>query len=103
MRILLAALLLATSVNAATLDGALQGPSGPVNLRLTQDACTEPKVLQFLQTTAVPLMRAGTVAWQGKTYNMCWTLAPDDGVVIVVDETGDYGTVPLQAFTRQGV
>jgi hypothetical protein len=55
-----------------------------VTVRLTQSPCSDANVL-----------------WQGKRSTACWIALPESREVLIVDETGDNGTLPMSAFKRE--
>lgn len=67
--------------------------SPDVTVRLFRDGCDTAKVA--LPAHMVGARRAA-VTWQGKPFVACWSLLGAD--VLIVDETGDAGTLPVVGF-----
>lgn len=67
-----------------------------VSVRLQNSPCVAP-VADLLKDEKVPLFRAGESDWQGRTLKLCWGIF-EPGVVSILDEEGDTGYLPLNAF-----
>lgn len=70
---------------------------------LTDTPCNSKAVLDSVKEEYRPKFFNGTAQMTpaDKPIALCWMLFPDDGVVLIVDEHGDYGPIPLQAFMKQ--
>jgi hypothetical protein len=69
--------------------------NGTVAIRLADSACGHPVLAQLLADYG-PSFDA-TVTFQGRKIAACWVMLPG-GQVGVLDEDGDSGAVPLDAF-----
>jgi hypothetical protein len=70
---------------------------GGTVVRLFPLACTHEAVLDYLLPEARSFWRSGTVLWNSRVYALCWR-ATGDGSVVLIDETGDAGILPLSVF-----
>ena len=69
-----------------------------LTVRLFAEPCVSEVVLAFTVLVAPGKdYFAGNVTWQGKNYVACWAVL-DEKHVLVIDEDGDAGAVPLAAF-----
>jgi hypothetical protein len=69
-----------------------------LTVRLFPQPCIAEKVLPYTSAVAPGKdFYAGSVTYRGKEYVSCWAVL-DQTHVLVVDETGDAGAVPLMAF-----
>lgn len=72
--------------------------SGRVQIRLLQDECKVPYVVAMLTAGgALTPAKAATVTKGAKEIQGCWALDADHDVLIG-DETGSQGYVPMSAF-----
>lgn len=69
-----------------------------ITIRLAQKPCSEPTVLARIKPEARHEFQTARILWQGKWLNACWTILPAGPGVLIVDETGDNGILPLSAF-----
>jgi len=65
---------------------------------LRPEPCTDKKTLSIIEEQYRPMFRAADVIWRGKSLKGCWMALPEKGVVIMADETGDHGALPMSAF-----
>jgi hypothetical protein len=94
MRSLVIAALLAAG--PAMADYVLKTESGYIRL---QDApCTHAKVLDLLRPQFHSEFRHGYLVFKGKQLAACWIFK--DGEVTIIDEEGDGGSVPVDAFKK---
>jgi len=96
MKTLLAAVLL--SVVSLAHAASARMDAGGLTVILSADPCTEAKVLSFIQDQYHGMFRKADVIYQGKALKACWMALPDRRSVLVADETGDYGAVPIALF-----
>jgi hypothetical protein len=69
-----------------------------LTVRLFPQPCVAEKVLALTSAVAPGKdFYAGSVTWKGKDYVSCWSVL-DDLHVLIVDEGGDAGSVPVAAF-----
>jgi hypothetical protein len=69
-----------------------------LTVRLFPQPCIAEKVLALTSAVAPGKdFYAGSVTWKGKDYVSCWSVL-DEQHVLIVDETGDAGAVPVAAF-----
>jgi len=71
--------------------------SGQNEIRIRTDACKSEKVLDKVKNDYHKDFRSALVKWEGKDYAACWMVLPS-GEVLILDETGDYGTIPQSLF-----
>ena len=97
-RVLLALLLLGFS-QFANSEGVLKMPGG--NMIVFKDTpCTHEKVLPLARAEYRHLFKTAAVLWQGKGYAACWAIHVNEpSAVVIIDETGDSGVVPLKEIT----
>lgn len=67
---------------------------------LGQKAC-DGKVANLLLPEWRPKFRAGFAVINGRALRLCWVEEPQ-GVIVVIDEDGDGGTMPKSAFKEAG-
>lgn len=67
---------------------------------LGQKAC-DGKVANLLLPEWRPKFRSGFAVINGRALRLCWVEEPQ-GVIVVIDEDGDGGTMPKAAFREQG-
>lgn len=98
MRLLTALLicLLVNPVFAASMK--LQTEEMTVVLRL--DNCANEKILSLIEDQYRSSFRSADLTYQGKPLKSCWMALPQSKEVLMVDETGDYGTLPMSMFKR---
>lgn len=72
---------------------------GQTTIVLTAEPCTSKKVAKAHPGHA-DLDKHGTarVTYRGKQLEACWSYLSEQGVVEIIDETGDSGMVPASAF-----
>lgn len=70
-----------------------------MTVTLVTDACLNPRVLARIHPKEHGFFQAGTVNWKGEVFGLCWTVL-QDGNVLIVDETGDAGVLPMTGFKR---
>lgn len=96
MKHLIAALLLLVALPAFAASYAMR--AGNLAIVLHKDACTETKVLNLIEEQYRSAFRRADVTHEGKALKACWMALPDRQQVLVADETGDYGSVPMSMF-----
>lgn len=96
MKRLIAALLLLVSLPAFAESYAMR--AGNLAIVLHKAACTETKVLSLIEEQYRTAFRKADVTHAGKSLKACWMALPDRQQVLVADETGDYGAVPMSMF-----
>jgi predicted RNA-binding Zn ribbon-like protein len=72
-----------------------------VTLRLMQSPCSDANVRPKIQPDFQDQFRTAVVLWQGKRLTACWIALPESREVLIVDETGDNGTLPMSVFKRE--
>lgn len=75
--------------------------SGSTVVRLQDKPCASQRVQMLVKTQDADMLKnmgAGYVVFQGREIPMCWTLRGD--AVLVVDEDGDAGLIPVAEFKR---
>jgi len=93
-RLIALLLFVATSSYAAS----VRMEAGGITIVLHTTPYTEAKVLSFIQEPYRSAFRSADVIYQGKPLKACWASLPDRRNVLVADETGDYGPVPMALF-----
>jgi hypothetical protein len=96
MRFLIAAVALAC---APALAEELVYRDGGVSVHLQNKACESVRVQTLAQAIAElagQRMGAGYVMFQGRRIHLCWTVK--DSSVLLIDEDGDGGTIPIASF-----
>jgi hypothetical protein len=89
-------LFLGTSAIAAPKMMVAEQPN--LTVRLYPQPCVAEKVLPYTSAVAPGKdFYAGSVTHKGKDYVSCWAVL-DEQHVLIVDETGDAGAVPVAAF-----
>lgn len=74
-----------------------------MTVRLAAEPCKHEKVLTMVSHVFPDKdFFAGTVTWQGKVYASCWAML-DEKHIIVVDEGGDGGAMPISSFKPVGI
>lgn len=96
---IVATLLLLVLSQFAHADGVAR--TGDGNMVVFRDApCATEKVLAQIKPEYRDQFKQAAILWQGKGYAACWAPDPrNPGTVFVADETGDSGSIPLQAIT----
>jgi hypothetical protein len=69
-----------------------------IQVILRDTPCKDAAILSVIEEPFRPQFRAADIVWQGKPLKGCWAAFPDRGQALIVDETGDYGPLPLGAF-----
>ncbi len=98
MRKLFSIILLGLSFPAVATEPAMVLHSRGVSIRLQKTPCTATDVVVRIKPEMVGQFHAGTVVYRGKTYKACWTMLPETNEVLIVDDSGDHGTLPKSAF-----
>ena len=86
---------------SVTADDSMIYTDQSTTVRLFLTPCTDQKVRQFIPPEVVDEFRSGTVFWQAKEYALCYLTLFQDGMpplIMLVDETGDSGALPLELF-----
>jgi hypothetical protein len=69
-----------------------------LTVRLFPQPCVSEKVLPYTSAVAPGKdFYAGSVTFKGKDYVSCWSVL-DESHVLIVDESGDAGSVPFTSF-----
>jgi hypothetical protein len=76
---------------------------GGLAVTLTAESCSDPTVLRMIDPEKHDIWRKAVVFFEGRTYGACYTPISYQGemVVLVLDESGDSGVVPLDAFRNK--
>lgn len=102
MTFLVATAVLALPVpsHAASVEAKGQG----VTVTLHDTACQEQDILDNIKEEFRAGFRQAVVVFQGKKLRACWTTDESiPGEVFIMDETRDFGTLPMGAFKPVGV
>lgn len=81
-----------------------ENAQGPVALRLSEDPCTDKKVLAVLSDKVLDDRRfkAAVLTYGGRDWKSCWVEI--NGAVLSIDEEGaPFQAVPRQMFMEEGV
>ena len=70
---------------------------GENEIRIQGSTCEDKKVLSWVKPEFHGQFKKASVKLSGKGYAACWTMLPS-GEVLILDETGDHGTIPQNAF-----
>ena len=98
MKRLLAFVLTLFVVAPAYGAGSMIASQPGLTVRLFPEPCVHEIVLAYTVLVAPGKdFFAGNVTWQGKDYAACWAKL-DEKNVVVIDEGGDAGAVPMAAF-----
>lgn len=65
---------------------------------LTQEPCVSTKVGEAHPGKDLSIGFTANIMWKGKPLEACWLLDATAGAVYLIDETGDEGYIPIQAF-----
>lgn len=65
---------------------------------LRSDNCKHSQILSLIEDQYRTSFRAADLTYQGKPLKACWMALPQSKEVLMVDETGDYGTLPMSMF-----
>jgi hypothetical protein len=71
-----------------------------VTVTLTQAPCVAP-VAALVRDDVLPIAKAGTALFQGRTIRLCWAIL-QPGVVTILDEDGDTGPLAMKDFRPAG-
>lgn len=77
-----------------------QSKDGDVLVLLDAPCASVKGALEHLIPDLRPELKAAHILWKGKTHDACW-VKQEDGSTLVVDDTGDAGTVEGGAFSPQ--
>lgn len=74
-----------------------------VTVTITAEPCSDPRVVSWIEPDMLPLWRKAVVLFQGRVYGACYTPIDyqDEKVVLIVDESGDSGILPLRLFRNK--
>ena len=98
LKSLLMSLLLIFSINFANAQE-VSADFGGNKVTLTTKECKNPVILAMLKQEYHAQFKAGTVLFQGKSFDMCWILDPRDTTQIyLIDIEGDSGFLPIELF-----
>lgn len=98
MRSIALGLLLVFSQPVVANETVMTLQTGKVTVRLMQSQCSAEKVLPKIQPAFQDQFRTAAVLWRGSWLTACWIALPESRDVLIVDETGDNGTLPMSAF-----
>lgn len=98
MRILLAVALVAMASVAVADAGILRLQTKDMTVVLHKTPCTDAASLSIIQPEMRPRFFAADLTWKGTPLKACWAPLPDRAEVLMVDETGDYGMLPMSGF-----
>lgn len=96
MRILIALLVAATPVWADS--GILRFQTKDMTVVLHKTPCTDAKSLSIVRPEMRSRFFAADLTWKGAAIKGCWSPLPDSAEVFMIDETGDYGMLPMSGF-----
>jgi hypothetical protein len=77
---------------------ALQAVMGDYIVTLTSENCTSAKVIELIGPEVAATLKAGTVSWGKNLVPLCWKPDASGTMILVIDETGDSGGVPIGQF-----
>lgn len=100
MKRLLAFVLLFVAVSALAGPQVMEAKGTNMTVRLFPQDCSSEKVRALIgkeESVKDEHFFATNVTWQGKDYEACW-MSLDHRHVLIVDETGDAGAIPIAAF-----
>lgn len=69
-----------------------------LKVTILSSPCSDPTVLSLVKEEFRSIMQAANVVFQDQFLNACWTYDMVNNVVVIVDQTGDSGSIPLEAF-----
>lgn len=99
MRIV-AGLLLFCLSQYANAEGVLRLPGENNMIVFGTTPCAHKKVLPLVAPEFLPSFKNAGVVWEGKTYEACWALHPDDSsVAIIIDEFGSAAALAVGSIT----
>lgn len=76
---------------------------GALTVRLIGSRCVAPDLVRHIREDAREQWKAGVAEMSGHTLRLCWAVG-NDGVVVILNETGTVDFVPVTAFVRdQGI
>ena len=82
---------------AAEISGRL---AGGVVVTLYDTPCTNKTVLALIRPERQALYQSGKAVFPDRTFGLCWRL--NGSVILIADEEGDTGAVPVSAFMQPG-
>lgn len=99
MTFLVAAAMLALPVpaHAASLVYQAEG----ITIVLKKEPCTDEKTLSIIEEPYRANFFAADITYKGKPLKGCWMPVPQSFEVLMADETGDHGAIPMSAFQRR--
>ena len=103
-RALLVLLLAGCAMNPAvtSVSGVTESVSGVTEygtkVTLFDAPCKNAVILDRIKEEHQASFRAGRAEYKDEIRGLCWRVAPDRGVVFVIDDMGEMGVVPLAAF-----
>lgn len=98
MKKLLAVILTLFAFNASA---ALVYSDQNMTIVLTKEPCTNAKVLSLIEEPYRANFFAADMTYRGKPLGACWMPMPQQFQILMADETGDYGAVPMSAFKKR--
>lgn len=90
--------LLSASVPAAERSATFDGG---VVVTLYDTPCSNEKVLAMLKPEFRSQFQQGQAVFPNRTIELCWNASLQPGAIVIADEEGDVGAVPLSAFATQ--
>lgn len=88
--------LLVTPVFAAS----MKMETKEMTVLLQTESCTNEKILSLIEDQYRTFFRVADLIYRGKPLKACWMALPQSMEVLMVDETGDHGTLPMSVFKR---
>lgn len=103
MKRLLCSLALLLSCITPSYADEISAHFGDAVVTLTDTLCSSSLALDMANAEYHSKFFNGTVRMTpaDKPVALCWMAFPEDDVVLVIDEEGDYGFLPIQAFMAQ--
>ena len=92
-------LLLSISASAESI-ASLVFQTQELRVVLLSGVCKAKEVLDFINPQYHSVFREAMVTYQGEFLKACWTVLPD-GTVGIMDQVGDSGKIPLDAFVPE--
>ncbi len=72
---------------------------GGVTVTITDSPCSLKSVLDMIREEKRKDYQDGFAVFPDRKVRLCWSGKAERGVIFVVDEEGDYGPIPLEAFS----
>lgn len=74
---------------------------GDATVTLSDVPCDSKAVLDNVKDEYRSEFQNGSAAFADHSVKFCWMLVPSEGAVFIMDESGNYGAIPLQAFMQR--